>query len=67
MTLPKWRVTAKLLAGKKDKQMELPHVEPDLVIGANILKIIAYSNGTKILTFLSSNIHIINTNKHAKS
>ena len=37
MTLPKWRVTAKLLAGKKDKQMELPHVEPDLVIGANIL------------------------------
>jgi len=50
MSLPKWRVTAKLLAGKKHKQMELPHVEPDLVIGANILKIITYSNGTKILT-----------------
>ena len=50
MTLPKWRVAIKLLAGKKDKQMELPHVEPDLVIGANILKIVTYSNGKKILT-----------------
>ena len=50
MTLPKWRVALQLRAGKKDKQMELNHVEPDLVIGANILKIITYSNGTKNLT-----------------
>jgi 5-enolpyruvylshikimate-3-phosphate synthase len=50
MTLPKWWVAIQLHAGKKDKQMELNHVEPDLVIDANILKIITYSNGTKILT-----------------
>jgi len=50
MALPKWRVAIQLRAGKKDKQMELNHVEPDLVIGANILKIITYSNGTKNLT-----------------
>jgi hypothetical protein len=50
MALPKWRVAIQLLAGKKDKQIELSHVEPDLVIGANILKIITYSNGTKHLT-----------------
>jgi hypothetical protein len=50
MTLPKWWVAIQLRTGKKDKQMELPHVEPDLVIGANILKIVTYSNGTKILT-----------------
>ena len=50
MTLPKWWVDIQLRARKKAKQMELSHVEPDLVIGANILKIITYSNGTKILT-----------------
>ena len=38
MTLPKWRVAIKLPTGKKDKQMKLPHIEPDLIIGANILK-----------------------------
>ncbi len=50
MNLPKWWFAIQLLAGKKDKQMESSHVEPDLVIVANILKIITYSNGTKILT-----------------
>ena len=50
MTLPKWRVAIKLPTGKKDKQMKLPHIEPDLIIGANILKIVTCSNGTKNLT-----------------
>jgi hypothetical protein len=50
MTLPKWWVAIQLRAGKKDKRTELSHSEPDLVIGANILKIITYSNGTKNLT-----------------
>ena len=50
MTLPKWRVAIKLPTDKKDKQMELNHVEPDLVISANILKIVTCSNGTKNLT-----------------
>jgi hypothetical protein len=50
MTLPKWWVDIQLRASKKAKQIELSHVEPDLVIVANILKIITYSNGTKNLT-----------------
>jgi hypothetical protein len=50
MSVPKWRVAIKLLARKKDKQMELPHFEPDLVISANILKIVTYGNSIKFLT-----------------
>jgi hypothetical protein len=50
MTLPKWWVATKFRTGKKDKKMELNQVEPDLVIDANILKIMTHSNSTKILT-----------------
>ena len=50
MILPKWLTAIQLRASKKDNQMELSNIEPDLIIVANILKIITYSNGTKNLT-----------------
>ena len=43
-------VAVELLAGRKQQQTEFAKVEPDLIIGANIQKIITYGNGTKKLT-----------------